>query len=93
MTQTVLQVNNLTITYSLPKDQSFTAVKGASLEIPAGSTLALVGESGSGKSTLAAAVNLLLPSNGAATSGEITLEGRAIHQLPEKKMREIREVK
>lgn len=90
MTQTVLQVNNLTITYSLPKDQSFTAVKGASLEIPAGSTLALVGESGSGKSTLAAAVNLLLPSNGAATSGEITLEGRAIHQLPEKKMREIR---
>ena len=86
----VLNVKDLTISYALPKGEVFIAVKGASISIPAGSTLALVGESGSGKSTLAAAVNLLLPSNGSATSGEIALEGSAIHQLTEGKMREIR---
>ena len=90
MSNPVLSVNDLTISYALPKGEVFVAVKGASLSIPAGSTLALVGESGSGKSTLAAAVNLLLPANGSATTGEIALEGEMIHQLSEGKMREIR---
>lgn len=90
MSQEVLAVNNLTISYALPRNQSFVAVKNASINISAGATLALVGESGSGKSTLASAINLLLPSNGRATTGEIRLEGQQVHDLSERAMREIR---
>lgn len=90
MSQEVLAVNNLTISYALPRNQSFVAVKNASINISAGATLALVGESGSGKSTLASAINMLLPSNGRATTGEIRLEGQQVHDLSERAMREIR---
>lgn len=90
MSENVLELKNLTIAYTLSKDEVFTAVKNASLSIPAGSTLALVGESGSGKSTLAAAVNLLLPDNGNTDSGSILLEGVQIHDLGESQMRALR---
>lgn len=90
MNDMVLELKNLTIAYTLSRDEVFTAVTNASLSIPAGSTLALVGESGSGKSTLAAAVNLLLPANGRTDSGSITLEGKDIHNLSEGQMRSLR---
>jgi len=87
MSEQTLELKNLTIVYTLSKEEVFTAVKGASLSIARGLTLALVGESGSGKSTLAAAVNLLLPANGTTESGEILLEGSAIHDLSQPEMR------
>jgi peptide/nickel transport system ATP-binding protein len=90
MSKLALDIKNLSITYLLPKNESFAAVKDVSLSIPVGSTLALVGESGSGKSTLAAAVNLLLPSNGRTDSGRILLEGREIQDLSQLEMRAIR---
>lgn len=90
MTKQTLELKNLTVAYTLSSQEIFTAVKSASLSIPVGSTLALVGESGSGKSTLAAAVNLLLPENGHTDSGEILLEGEAVHDLSEHQMRSLR---
>jgi len=90
MSELTLELKNLTIAYTLSKQEVFTAVKNASLSIPRGSTLALVGESGSGKSTLAAAVNLLLPDNGATTGGEISLEGNPIQDLTQPQMRSMR---
>ena len=86
----VLDVRNLTVSYQLPKGETFSAVTNASFSIPSGGTLALVGESGSGKTTLAAAVNLLLPANGKAVSGEILLDSEPIHDLSESQMRLIR---
>jgi dipeptide transport system ATP-binding protein len=47
------------------------AVKGASLKVEKGKTLAIVGESGSGKSTLARILTLI----DAPTSGELFIEG------------------
>ena len=90
MSELALEIRDLSISYLLPGDDIFEAVKNVSLSIPIGSTLALVGESGSGKSTLAAAVNLLLPSNGRLDSGRIMLEGREIQALPQAQMRAIR---
>jgi len=90
MSELALEIRDLSISYLLPGDDIFEAVKNVSLIIPIGSTLALVGESGSGKSTLAAAVNLLLPSNGRIDSGRIMLEGREIQALPQAQMRAIR---
>jgi peptide/nickel transport system ATP-binding protein len=46
-------------------------VKGVSLRVPAGKTVALVGESGSGKSVISQAIMGLLPRNGAVNGGEI----------------------
>jgi dipeptide transport system ATP-binding protein len=50
------------------------AVKGASLSVEKGKTLAIVGESGSGKSTLARILTLIDP----PTSGELLIEGEPI---------------
>ncbi|MCH8531663.1 MAG: ABC transporter ATP-binding protein/permease [Saccharospirillum sp.] len=59
-------------------------VHGVSIEVPAGTTLALVGATGSGKSTL---MKLLLRFY-QPLSGEIQLDGIAIDQLPLKTLRE-----
>lgn len=52
-------------------------IKGVSLSIPKGKTVALVGQSGSGKSTLAD----LVPRFHDVTDGEILLDGKNIKQL------------
>lgn len=59
-------------------------VHGISIDVPAGTTLALVGATGSGKSTL---MKLLLRFY-QPLSGEIQLDGVAIDQLPLKTLRE-----
>ena len=90
MSENVLEVKDLTVSYTLGGNDSFDAVTGASFNISQGATLALVGESGSGKSTLAAAINLLLPGNGKPTQGQILLEGEPIQSMPENQIRLLR---
>ncbi|GAA4877880.1 ABC transporter ATP-binding protein [Pseudonocardia benzenivorans] len=58
------------VTYAYPGSDS-AAVAGVTLDVPAGSTLALVGETGSGKSTLAGLVARLQD----PTGGRITIDG------------------
>nr|WP_324192991.1 ABC transporter ATP-binding protein [Nocardia transvalensis] len=65
------------------------AVKGVSLSVSQGETVALVGESGSGKSTLAHAVIGLL-SGGVVTGGRIAFAGERIGDAPERVLRQIR---
>lgn len=95
MTQTPENTSNLLTIRDL--EVSFTtmhgkvqAVEGASMELPAGGTLAIVGESGSGKSTTAMATIGLLPGSGQVTSGSILFDGQELVGLPEPKMRGIR---
>ena len=95
MTQTQENSTNLLTIRDL--EVSFTtmhgkvqAVEGASMELPAGGTLAIVGESGSGKSTTAMATIGLLPGSGKVTSGSILFDGQELVGLPEPKMRGIR---
>jgi ATP-binding cassette subfamily B protein len=58
------------VTFRYPNTDT-AAVAGVSLDVPAGTTLALVGETGSGKSTLAAlAARLYDP-----TAGRVTIDG------------------
>ena len=66
----ILRVKDLQIAFTvhgLARD----VVKGVSLRVPAGKTVALVGESGSGKSVISQAIMGLLPRSGAVTGGEI----------------------
>jgi ATP-binding cassette subfamily B protein len=64
------------VTFSYPGSNT-AAVAGVSLEVPAGSTLALVGETGSGKSTLASLVARLYDTD----AGRITIDGVDVRDL------------
>ncbi len=67
----VLSVQGVTARY---RGTSFDVLKGVTVDLPAGQTLAVVGESGSGKSTLARAITGLLP----PSAGRITFDGRVL---------------
>ena len=66
----LLTVTDLRVDFAVPGG-TVKAVKGASLRIPAGKTVAVVGESGSGKSVLSQAIMGLLPKNARIRGGEI----------------------
>ncbi len=67
--ETVLSIKDCHAYYG-----DFHVVKGVSLDVKRGETVAVVGESGSGKSTLARVVTGLLPPQ----SGEILFQGKAL---------------
>ena len=56
----LLEVDNLAVTFRV-EGRDLEAVRGASLTVDRGETVALVGESGSGKSVTALSVLQLLP--------------------------------
>ncbi len=70
----VLDVRDLSIAYATAAGV-VQAVRGASLTVASGETVALVGESGSGKSSLAFAVMRALDANGRVTGGSIRFHG------------------
>ena len=73
-----------------PRNKPVRPVDGVSFEVPAGRTLALVGESGCGKSMTALACMRLLPAGGRIAEGSVDLDGEALRDLPETRMRDIR---
>jgi ATP-binding cassette subfamily B protein len=64
------------VTFAYPGSET-AAVAGVSLDVPAGTTLALVGETGSGKSTLASLVARLYD----PTCGRVTIDGIDLRDL------------
>jgi ATP-binding cassette, subfamily B, bacterial len=64
------------VTFAYPGSDT-AAVAGITLDVPAGSTLALVGETGSGKSTLAALIARLYDPDG----GRVTIDGTDLRDM------------
>ena len=70
----VLSVRDLVVQFTL-RGQVLTAIRGASLDLHKGESLAIVGESGSGKSVFTKAFMGMLDKNGSVKSGEIHYDG------------------
>jgi len=77
VTAPLLEIKDLEVSFTSDK-RLIPAVRGASLTVYPGQTVAIVGESGSGKSTTAHAIIDLLPGNGKVTGGQILFEGKDI---------------
>ena len=86
----MLKIDKLQIGFTT--SNGFTpAIKGVSLEINRGETLAIVGESGSGKSVTALAITRLLPSPPAIyQGGSITFEGQDLLSASDAELRKVR---
>lgn len=67
------------------RDRILTAIRGISLDIYKGETIAIVGESGSGKSVFTKTFTGMLEVNGDITNGTIMFEGKDLTKLKKDK--------
>ncbi|MBP3728735.1 MAG: ABC transporter ATP-binding protein [Lachnospiraceae bacterium] len=72
--EVVLSVKDLEVQFNL-RGQVLTAIRGISLDVYKGESLAIVGESGSGKSVFTKSFMGMLDINGKITAGEIWYKG------------------
>ncbi|MCV3736288.1 ABC transporter ATP-binding protein [Rhizobium sp. TRM96647] len=89
--ETILAIRDLKVDFATP-DGTVNAVKGISLDVRAGETLAVVGESGSGKSQTMMGIMGLLARNGTVT-GSATYRGRELIGLPPSELNKVRGAK
>ena len=90
MANNLVEIDNLTVQFKMG-DEINKVVKGVSINVQRGETLALVGESGSGKTVTAMSILKLLPSPPAQwPSGEIRYEGENVLALSDSKLRGMR---
>lgn len=73
--EVILSVEDIVIKFNL-RGKELTAIRGASLDLHKGESLAIVGESGSGKSVFTKSFMGLLDANGRIESGKIIYKGQ-----------------
>ena len=86
----LLEVTDLTVTYSPRDSAAVRAVDNVSFSVEEGEFVGLLGESGCGKSTLGNAVLRLLEKPAAITAGTVRFDGRDITTLDEEELRPLR---
>jgi len=82
--ETILSVHDLNIKFNL-RGRTLHAIRGVSLDLYKGESLAIVGESGSGKSVFVKSFMGLLDANGWVDSGEILYNGEDLTQYKAEK--------
>ncbi len=89
--QPLLRIRDLKIEFRRHDGPPAQAVKGISLDLRQGESLAIVGESGSGKSASALALARLLPEPPARiTAAELSIAGHQVLTMSEKELRKVR---
>ena len=87
----LLRVKDLVIEFKRHGGEPTQAVKGISLDLAQGESLAIVGESGSGKSATALALARLLPEPPARiTATELSINGKDVLKMSERQLRAVR---
>lgn len=88
--ENLVEIDNLTVQFKMGEEIN-EVVKGVSIDVRRGETLAIVGESGSGKTVTAMSILKLLPSPPAQwPSGEIRYEGNNVLALSDSELRAMR---
>ena len=91
MSEKILEIQDLSITYVSKDSGTCYAVNHVSLSLEKGHTLGLVGETGAGKTTIAKGILRILPKpQGHVTGGAVILEGENLYKKSEAAMRSIR---
>lgn len=90
MSDTILQIRDLSIAFPHEDGTPKKVVDGISFSIDRGKTLGLVGESGSGKSMCALSIMRLIPTPGRVSSGQILLNDENVAAKSAREMRLIR---
>ncbi|MGG4775905.1 ABC transporter ATP-binding protein [Paenalcaligenes sp. Me52] len=88
-TNVLLDVSQLSVSVAT-EDQAKEVVRQVEFAVQQGRTFALVGESGSGKSLTAQAIVRLLPDAAWISSGDVSLAGEAVFDVPEQRMQQLR---
>jgi ABC-type dipeptide/oligopeptide/nickel transport system ATPase component len=87
----LLRIRDLKIDFRRHGSPPTQAVRGLSLDLAQGESIAIVGESGSGKSATALALARLLPEPQAAISAtELSIAGHHVLKMNEKELRQVR---
>ena len=89
MSELLLRVDSLRVTFPRRHGAPLVAVDDVSFAVDQGDALVIVGESGSGKTLTALSILGLTPRT-AAVSGTISFEGTDLRALPDRRLREIR---
>ena len=89
MGEPLLEVKDLHVQFVV-REGIVHAVNGISFSVEKGKVLAFLGESGCGKTVTLRAIARLLPGRGARVSGDVSLNGRNLYELPEQDMQDIR---
>ncbi|WP_116947431.1 ABC transporter ATP-binding protein [Jiangella endophytica] len=87
---TLLEVRDLSVTFTRSGQQPVRAVDGVTFDVAAGQSVGIVGESGSGKSVTSLAVMGLLPSRGVSVGGTVTLDGNELTSMDQRELRDVR---
>ncbi|AZF00026.1 ABC transporter, ATP-binding protein [Pseudomonas orientalis] len=85
----LVDIRQLSVSYR-SGTQVTQAIRGLSLSIATGETVAIVGESGSGKSTLANAILGLLPDTARISAGQLWVDGNDMTHASERQKRRLR---
>ena len=89
MNETLLQVENLHISFNTPHGESHT-LRGVAFAVKKGTIFGIVGESGCGKSLTGKAILDLVPYPGKVTDGRIVYKGDDLRQKSERERRGLR---
>ncbi len=90
MSEPILVVDDLHVTFQLEGGRAVHAVDGVSFNVRSGESVGIVGESGSGKSVTSLAILGLLPKRGVSVSGSLRLDGDELIGKSEREMQDIR---